>query len=827
MPVEPSYPPYRAPTPPLPTFDNAPFYIPTPAGLGDQGGQMSNFQLPKLPPTPLQAAFNAALYPGQVAPTAATAFGSQGQGQMSVPSLPPIPAQPDQEFAMGPGSRAPTAAALQNQPAQNTDAMGNLVPSNIKGDASAGTGTMQNYVPPSQNVPGDSGPIDAFTSAPAIPYPWVGQPALGGQQGGYPQDPGLNLSPFPGQPNPDGNDTALPDNPRPTPAPPVGAQDPNLSPQNPFERDRQRFVNDPDGYLNSQPYNPPDANAGPSRPKPKPMTPRRGAQDPPTWYVPSPPPPGSRTVVGYGPPIFPGGDALPSVPGQPIGGGTGSTGPGPAPVFGGGSGSTTGGGGNVSIPNPNQPQPDQRTPRGDPTFGDTTRQIDTIDPGNWSIGPDGRPVGPDGQPLTVPSGGQSQTGQTGTTADGRPTFQAPTYTPPSFPDFLFSGGQSSTGGQTGSGGTGSTGGYSGGSSPIRNDGGGMSGSKTPGLGDWLDLEDRLNDRDTLERMPTVDDGQSAYDRLSPEQKAYYDQNSRQSGGGSAPSGGSLTDSVNNAARISAESAYYANGGAPGTFDPNAPENRAAIQSFAQNQFGGQMTAEDFMANSQAAYERQMAAAAAGPHGQAAAAQQAAQAAQPGWMPTAPAIPGTTAPTGTAGTLPQIPPAASPGGTSGPDPTVMQLSQQYQDMTNAANAANEARYQEIRGGYAQRESDTASAFAQQTDQDKQDIDRSYDRERSRANQDMVNRGLGNTTVRESTLRGLTEDQNAAHRRLSDAKLLQRLGLSNQLSGDRLSFMERRTDLPPDIAQLLAIAQQIGAGGGTQLPFPQIPGSYIAQ
>lgn len=165
-------------------------------------------------------------------------------------------------------------------------------------------------------------------------------------------------------------------------------------------------------------------------------------------------------------------------------------------------------------------------------------------------------------------------------------------------------------------------------------------------------------------------------------------------------------------------------------------------------------------------------------------------------------------------------------------------------------------------YSAREQQLMGLIGQYGEGARDDIMRKYAGERSRSDQDMINRGLGNTTVREAVQRGLTEDEERANRRL-DEQLSDRefrygsqisadtlgaaervserdnqrfLGYGSQWSqdylnaqereatryGDRmlqasdigkgmLDFMERRTDAGPDIAGNAALLQALGAGG----------------
>lgn len=242
--------------------------------------------------------------------------------------------------------------------------------------------------------------------------------------------------------------------------------------------------------------------------------------------------------------------------------------------------------------------------------------------------------------------------------------------------------------------------------------------------------------------------------------------------------------------------------------------------------------------------------------------------------------------------------------AGADDPLDTLTQEFQTAYDQGVAANEARYQQLLSGYADRasafgsaslpiisglnamKSDQASADAALLgaygalkgeagdtrsrvlaglqglgDQAREDISRLYTGRRSQAEQDLVNRGLGNSTIRSSVLAGLTSAESAERRRLEeelrrealgyDVTLSQRMedigaaGLTaqekagtrqaalgtqaldyagtvadtqNELAKDRLDTMERRTDTYPTLGDLANLALQYGRSKESRLPLP---------
>lgn len=152
-----------------------------------------------------------------------------------------------------------------------------------------------------------------------------------------------------------------------------------------------------------------------------------------------------------------------------------------------------------------------------------------------------------------------------------------------------------------------------------------------------------------------------------------------------------------------------------------------------------------------------------------------------------------------------------------------------------------------------------------DQQREDINTRWDKLSGNQEQGLINRGLGNTTLRQNMLRGVEEGRGDELGRLRDSLAREQVGQGNvavnrglgldtfglgqaenaigrrsefgtqgqefgniainqmlgqdqnrlaypdQISSDRLDFMERRTDEGPDLNQLAALAFQFGAGG----------------
>lgn len=171
------------------------------------------------------------------------------------------------------------------------------------------------------------------------------------------------------------------------------------------------------------------------------------------------------------------------------------------------------------------------------------------------------------------------------------------------------------------------------------------------------------------------------------------------------------------------------------------------------------------------------------------------------------------------------PAGNPvsGSMQSPE-TLSQLAGEYQQQMDRANQANEDRYQELVQGYTDRyqrafgtpegEDGTPAVpgyFDNLGRYESERIDRQYDRQQGSAEQNLISRGLGNTTVRPNVQRGIELDRARAQGELGERLTMQRAQMDANLSGDLLAMMERRTDAAPDYGQLAAIAAAQGQGG----------------
>ena len=144
-----------------------------------------------------------------------------------------------------------------------------------------------------------------------------------------------------------------------------------------------------------------------------------------------------------------------------------------------------------------------------------------------------------------------------------------------------------------------------------------------------------------------------------------------------------------------------------------------------------------------------------------------------------------------------------GGYGGGDP--------FQQAHDAANQANEARYQDALYGFYDRYRRGLGMLAGMGQQEARDINEIHDQQFARNQNDLIGRGLGNSTVMATMRMGTDRERAAALGRLNERVRGQVMNTDAGLSADVLNFMERKTETGPDPRLLAQLAQGVGAAG----------------
>lgn len=145
----------------------------------------------------------------------------------------------------------------------------------------------------------------------------------------------------------------------------------------------------------------------------------------------------------------------------------------------------------------------------------------------------------------------------------------------------------------------------------------------------------------------------------------------------------------------------------------------------------------------------------------------------------------------------------------------------------ANVANRRRYQQllrymgqlrrqvITGGYGA----ASRLLSRMGAAGRTRIGETFARERATAEQDLISRGLGGTTVRSAVQRGLATAEEQSIQELQERMYGQRAGLLErragaemQLGGMRAGIMEGRADVGPDVGMYANLMRAASAAGG---------------
>lgn len=151
-----------------------------------------------------------------------------------------------------------------------------------------------------------------------------------------------------------------------------------------------------------------------------------------------------------------------------------------------------------------------------------------------------------------------------------------------------------------------------------------------------------------------------------------------------------------------------------------------------------------------------------------------------------------------------------------------LMRRFQTQQDRANQANEDRYQEGRGLYGDRMTNLndfynrAQGDVQQIGQQAlADVQRQTASRQGSTQQSMIDRGFFNSSVMDSLTRRNVEEGNRATADINERQAGLRSGLTerhglglDQIRGEELGFLERRTDLAPNFSDLLPLIAQYG-------------------
>lgn len=174
-------------------------------------------------------------------------------------------------------------------------------------------------------------------------------------------------------------------------------------------------------------------------------------------------------------------------------------------------------------------------------------------------------------------------------------------------------------------------------------------------------------------------------------------------------------------------------------------------------------------------------------------------------------------------------------------SIAELIRQFQQQHNAAREANEQRYRELRGTIQQSLDSVRGRFAESMQlmeslgQDERSrLRRTTEIGKAVDEQDLINRGLGSTTILTGQRRRRDVELSEAEQSITDQVSRQRAGALMDLAGLEASIFDRmagaiesRSDVGPDFGQLAALIQQASqdSGGGQMATTINHPGSSL--
>ena len=141
-----------------------------------------------------------------------------------------------------------------------------------------------------------------------------------------------------------------------------------------------------------------------------------------------------------------------------------------------------------------------------------------------------------------------------------------------------------------------------------------------------------------------------------------------------------------------------------------------------------------------------------------------------------------------------------------------LAQGYQNMAERNRAREEQLYNRTLRGYRRRERDVMGTLETAGRQDLSDIRSAWRTRSAGAQQDLVGRGLANTTIAPTLAAGHQRYMQADLRRSRQGMAVTRAQTQAQMRGDRLRYQGSATFDQPDPALLANLSRGVGQSSG---------------
>lgn len=141
----------------------------------------------------------------------------------------------------------------------------------------------------------------------------------------------------------------------------------------------------------------------------------------------------------------------------------------------------------------------------------------------------------------------------------------------------------------------------------------------------------------------------------------------------------------------------------------------------------------------------------------------------------------------------------------------QLSYEFQQKLEQANAANQARYDQGLGELTDLRSRSMADLEGVGQQQSADIDRNFRSASGQVQQDLSRRGLLGTSRVASETRRLEEGRAGSQNRLAEQLAMARIGADQSMTNNLTGWIERRNDTAPEMQHLMALQQGLGSSG----------------
>lgn len=138
----------------------------------------------------------------------------------------------------------------------------------------------------------------------------------------------------------------------------------------------------------------------------------------------------------------------------------------------------------------------------------------------------------------------------------------------------------------------------------------------------------------------------------------------------------------------------------------------------------------------------------------------------------------------------------------------QLKAEYEKAFNEAKQANEQRYGQILGGYESLYNDTMTGLEGMGDAARNDVNTGYNKAFSQSMQGLVNAGMANSTILPSVSLNNSRQRTDALNSLNETLRREKLGYMNNITNNKLNFMERREDTYPDLSLFTNLMNNYG-------------------